>query len=236
MLSADRASSRSARSRRRVSSIGPRGRSSSRSRRVVARVTTWSTPASSSTSPIASARSESTIIPGTSIASAWRRPMVRCISRMIPGGIAIPTWVSFRPIVNGPSAITRQSQHSASTQPPAGAWPAIAAATGTGQAASARAALKKLFHASYRAFASSWIDSSRGTSSPAENTFGPPERTRPSAPASTAAAIESRSAAHSAGLIALTGGRARRSSWMRPCRTLWISSLMRNPCWGIAAL
>ncbi len=49
----------------------------------------------------------------------------------------MPIRTSLRPTVNGPSAITRQSQSIARTRPPAGQWPSIAAATGSGDRASA---------------------------------------------------------------------------------------------------
>ena len=55
----------------------------------------------------------------------------------------MPTWTSLRPIANRPSAITRRSQKIAITAPPAGLWPVIAAAIGTGASASARSRSKK---------------------------------------------------------------------------------------------
>src|SRR5690606_33593248 len=62
-----------------------------------------------------------------------------------------------------------------------------------------------------------------GTSMPPENTFGPPEMTRPRAPWPGAASTASRRAVSRPGSRALTGGLASRISWMSPWRS---SSIM----------
>ena len=81
-------------------------------------------------------------------------------------GRPMPSCVSFRPIFALPSAQIRQSHMSASTQPPAIAWPLIAATSGFGHASTrciARA--KSSMNARIAARSRS---TSRGSASPAE--------------------------------------------------------------------
>src|SRR5688572_13979239 len=64
-----------------------------------------------------------------------------------------------------------------------------------------------------------------GTSMPAEKICAPPVSTMPRAPSEGAACTAVRNASSSSGVSALTGGRARRISWMSPWRCS--SMLMR---------
>src|SRR5690606_15878409 len=99
----------------------------------------------------------------------------------------------------------------------------MAATTGTGASAMARAVWKKPHQAAVSASRSRV--SRCGTSMPPENTFGPPAMTRPRAPWPGAASTASRRVVSRPGSRALTGGLASRISWMSSWRC---SSIMAS--------
>src|SRR5580698_230501 len=141
--------------------------------------------------------------------------MRRMRAARITRGTGRPTCTSFRPILNLPSAATRWSQKMASTAPPAGLWPVMAAATGTGESAMLRSRSKKSPQRRFMV-ARSWPKSS-GTSRPPLYMPGEPEITMALAPDFGACSMAARKACTSPWLRALAGGRSRRISRIPSC-------------------
>jgi hypothetical protein len=113
-----------------------------------------------------------------------------------------------------PRAITRWSQYSESTVPPAGQWPVIAATIGTDERAS-RSCSRKNASMKRRSGSAGALVTSR-TSSPALKSPGCPDSTSARAPCSGAATSSASRRCTSAMFSALTGGLASRSSRTGP--------------------